>query len=47
MNIHTLLSQTERQRVSDGAVLPISQRLRILYEAIGAVLATIGRFRQP
>ena len=23
MNIHTILSQTERQRVSDGAVLPI------------------------
>ena len=47
MNIHTLLSQTKRQRVSDGAVLHISQRLRILYEAIGAAFATIGRFRQP
>lgn len=42
-----ILSQTERQRVSDGAVLPILSGCESSGEAIGAAVATIGRFRQP
>ena len=44
MNIHTLLSQTERQRVSDGAVLPILSGCESSMRQLVLLLPQLGDF---
>ena len=44
MNIHTLLSQTERQRVSDGAVLPILSGCESSMRQLVLFLPQLGDF---
>jgi hypothetical protein len=44
MNIHSLLSQTERQRVSDGAVLPILSGCESSMRQLVLFLPQLGDF---
>jgi AhpC/TSA antioxidant enzyme len=44
MNIHTFLSQTERQRVSDGAVLPILNGCESSTKQLVLLLPQLGDF---
>jgi hypothetical protein len=44
MNIHTILSQTERQRVSDGAVLPILSGCESSMRQLVLLLPQLGDF---
>ena len=44
MNIHTFLSQTERQRVSDGAVLPILSGCESSTRQLVLLLPQLGDF---
>jgi hypothetical protein len=44
MNIHSLLSQTERQRVSDGAVLPILSGCESFMRQLVLFLPQLGDF---